>query len=71
MILSTNNPDSSSDADAWRRTLDVDRIDVYNFHGINWSSFENSITRPGGALEAARKAQAEGLFTCLSFSFHD
>ena len=78
VTLSTKNPDSSADADTWRRTLDkqiekldVERIDVYNFHGINWSSFENSITRPGGALEGARKAQGEGLFTYLSFSFHD
>jgi len=78
VIVSTKNPDSSAPADKWRgildeqmKKLDVDRIDVYHFHGINWSSFENEITRPGGALEAARKAQDEGLFTHLSFSFHD
>ena len=78
VTVSTKNPDSSAPADKWRgildeqmKKLDVDRIDVYHFHGINWSSFENEITRPGGALEAARKAQDEGLFTHLSFSFHD
>lgn len=78
VIVSTKNPDSSAPGEAWRkildeqiRKLDVDHIDIYNFHGINWSSFENEISRPGGALEAARKAQAEGLFTHLSFSFHD
>ena len=78
VIVSTKNPDSSVPGDAWRkilddqvRKLDVDRIDVYNFHGINWELFENEISRPGGALEAARKAQDEGLFTYLSFSFHD
>ncbi|MCJ7749880.1 MAG: aldo/keto reductase [Armatimonadetes bacterium] len=78
VTLSTKNPDSSAPADKWReildeqmKKLDVDRIDVYHFHGINWWSFENEITKPGGALEAARKAQDEGLFTHLSFSFHD
>lgn len=78
VIVSTKNPDSSADADAWRKILDkqlakldLDRLDVYNFHGINWESFENEISRPGGALEGARKAQEEGLFTYLSFSFHD
>jgi len=78
VTLSTKNPDSSALADDWRKILDeqlkkldVDRIDVYNFHGINWVSFENEISRPGGSLEAARKAQDEGLFTYLSFSFHD
>ncbi|MCJ7822994.1 MAG: aldo/keto reductase, partial [Armatimonadetes bacterium] len=78
VILSTKNPNSSAPADEWRKILDeqltkldVDRIDVYHFHGINWASFENEMTRPGGCLEAARKAQDEGLFTHLSFSFHD
>jgi len=78
VTLSTKNPNSSAPADEWRKILDeqlgkldVDHIDVYNFHGINWASFESEIPRPGGALEAARKAQDEGLFTYLSFSFHD
>ncbi len=53
------------------RKLDVERIDVYHFHGIGWEVFENNIVKPGGPLEAARKAQEEGLFTYLSFSFHD
>jgi len=78
VIVSTKNPDSSADADKWRsvldeqmKKLDVDRIDVYNFHGIGWNVFENEMTRPNGCLKAARKAQDEGLFTYLSFSFHD
>jgi predicted aldo/keto reductase-like oxidoreductase len=78
VTVSTKNPDSSADADAWRKILDeqlkkldVDRIDVYHFHGINWKVFEEKMTRPNGCLKAARKAQDEGLFTYLSFSFHD
>jgi len=78
VIVSTKNPDSSAPGDKWReildeqmKKLDVDRIDVYHFHGINWWSFENEMTRPNGCLKAARKAQDEGLFTHLSFSFHD
>jgi hypothetical protein len=78
VIVSTKNPDSSVDGDAWRkvldeqmRKLDVDRLDIYNFHGIGYDHFVKDIARPGGALEAARTAQEEGLFTYLSFSFHD
>ncbi len=78
VTVSTKNPDSSADADKWRSTLDdqlkkldVDRIDVYHFHGINWNVFEEKMTSPNGCLKAARKAQDEGLFTYLSFSFHD
>ena len=78
VIVSTKNPESSAEADKWRsvldeqmKKLDVDRIDVYHFHGINWALFENEMTRPNGCLKAARKAQDEGLFTYLSFSFHD
>ena len=78
VIVSTKNPDSSAEADKWRsvldeqlKKLDVDRIDVYHFHGINWKEFEEKMTRPNGCLKAARKAQDEGLFTYLSFSFHD
>jgi predicted aldo/keto reductase-like oxidoreductase len=78
VTVSTKNPDSSADADKWRTVLDeqltkldVDRIDVYHFHGINWKVFEEKMTRPDGCLKAARRAQDEGLFTYLSFSFHD
>jgi predicted aldo/keto reductase-like oxidoreductase len=78
VTLSTKNPDSSAEADKWRTVLDeqltkldVDRIDVYHFHGINWKVFEEKMTRPEGCLKAARKAQDEGLFTYLSFSFRD
>jgi uncharacterized protein len=78
IILSTKNPDSSVDGDAWRKVLDeqltkldVDHLDIYNFHGIGYDHFVKDIARPGGALEAARKAQSEGLFKYLSFSFHD
>ncbi len=78
IIVSTKNPDSSVDGDVWRkvldeqlRKLDLDRLDIYTFHGIGYEHFVKDIARPGGALEAARKAQAEGLFTYLSCSFHD
>jgi predicted aldo/keto reductase-like oxidoreductase len=70
VTLSTKNPDSSAKADKWRKTLDeqmekldVDRIDVYHFHGINWATFENHMSKPGGAMEAARKAQESSSWT--------
>ena len=78
VYLSTKNPHSDRPADEWRATLDkqlkkldVDYLDVYHMHGIGWELFEQHICRPGGALEGARKAQSEGLFRHLAFSFHD
>jgi len=78
VIVSTKNPDGSVDGDTWRKVLDeqikkldVEKIDVYHFHGIGWDEFQNEIMKKGGPMEAARKAQEEGLFTYLSFSFHD
>jgi len=42
-----------------------------HFHGLNWSEYEQVISKPGMALEAARQAQAEGLVRYLCFSSHD
>jgi len=50
--------------------LDLDCIDVYHMHSMDWETFleENA---PDGALEGARKAKEEGLVKHLGFSFHD
>jgi predicted aldo/keto reductase-like oxidoreductase len=62
----------------WRRQLeeqlgrfDMDYIDLILFHGLNWASFEEHVSKPGYALEAARRAQAEGLVRHVGFSSHD
>jgi uncharacterized protein len=76
--LSTKNWKSDQPADIWREQLDeqlkklaVDYIDVYHMHGIGWQVFEEHISKPGKALEAALQAKAEGLIRHIAFSFHD
>jgi len=78
VILSTKNPVWEPDGDKWRsvleqqlKKLDVDRIDVYHFHGINWKAWCETFTAPGGPLGASRRAQEEGLIRFRAFSFHD
>ena len=67
-----------SEAVEWRRKLDeslkrfdTPYIDFLLFHGCTWNAFTDHITKPGRALEEARKAQAEGLIKHLCFSSHD
>ncbi|MFB3882950.1 MAG: aldo/keto reductase [Armatimonadota bacterium] len=50
--------------------LDIDYLDVYHMHSLNWDSAQR-VLAPGGAIEAARKAKEEGLVKHLGFSFHD
>jgi predicted aldo/keto reductase-like oxidoreductase len=76
--VSTKNPLSDRPADQWRACLekqlaklDVDALDVYHCHGINWKVWEDHLSRPGMGIEAALKAKEEGLFRHFAFSFHD
>ncbi len=62
----------------WRRQLeeqlgrfDMEYIDLILFHGLRWDAFEEHVSKPGYALEAARRAQAEGLVRHVGFSSHD
>jgi predicted aldo/keto reductase-like oxidoreductase len=50
--------------------LDLDYLDVYHMHSVDWESAQK-VLEPGGAVEGARQAQAEGLIKHLAFSFHD
>jgi uncharacterized protein len=65
------------DGDGIRRELEAslkalrtDHIDFYFFHGVNTLAEMDTITGPGGALEAMLKAQDEGLISGLGFSSH-
>jgi uncharacterized protein len=67
-----------AEAGAWRakletclKRLDSPYIDFILFHGLRWSEFESVVSKPGMALEAARKAQSEGLVKHICFSSHD
>ena len=53
------------------RRLDSDYIDLLLFHGLTLDAFRNHVSKPNYALEAARKAQSEGLIRHLGFSSHD
>jgi predicted aldo/keto reductase-like oxidoreductase len=81
LYLATKIPVHSpedSDGATWRAKLetclkrfDTPYIDFIHFHGLRWAEFEQVVSKPGMALEAARKAQAEGLVRHISFSSHD
>ena len=53
------------------RRFDTPYIDFALFHGLRWQGFEDWVSRPGMALQAARQAQAEGLIRHIGFSTHD
>lgn len=50
--------------------LDIDCIDIYHMHGMDWETFQK-VNAKGAAMQAARKAKEEGLVKHLAFSFHD
>lgn len=75
--IPVHDPEECTEA-AWRTKLetclsrfDTPYIDFIHFHGLRWSEFEQVISKPGMALEAAKKAQAEGLVRHICFSSHD
>ncbi len=78
VVLSTKNPIHEPDAAKWRsrldeqlKKLDVDCIDVYHYHGMNWKDWTENMDIPGGPATEMRKAQDEGLVKHRAFSFHD
>lgn len=81
LYLATKIPTNEfegSDPDEWKRKLDecltrfdTPYIDFMLFHGCNYNAFMEHISKPGRALDVARKAQAEGLIRHLCFSSHD
>ena len=69
--------EENAGAASWRERLGLSlkrldtHIDYVLFHGLRWEVFEKYVSRPGMALEVARKAQAEGLVKHIGFSSHD
>jgi uncharacterized protein len=53
------------------KRFDTPYIDFLFMHNMSWAAFNQVVSKPGMALEAARKAQAQGLFRHLCFSSHD
>jgi predicted aldo/keto reductase-like oxidoreductase len=52
------------------KKLDVNYIDFYHFHSLNWQSFQDKVLK-FKLIEEAIKAREEGLIKHISFSFHD
>jgi uncharacterized protein len=52
------------------KRFDTPYIDFLHIHGLRWASYQYA-SRPGWALDIARKAQAEGLVRHVVFSSHD
>jgi len=81
LYLATKIPvDSAETAEpnVWRGKLeeslkrfDTPYIDFVLFHGLRWQVFEDFVSKPGKALDEARKAQSEGLIRHICFSSHD
>jgi uncharacterized protein len=78
VTLSTKNHYRGKDKGAWRknledslRLLDVDYIDIYNFHGVNWADWEKYVDGPDGILSWMHEARDEGLVRHICASFHD
>ena len=79
VVVSTKNPhyNKADDRPWWKnledslKRLDVDAIDIYNFHGLSWRGFEEHVAGPGGMLEWMQKARDQGLIRHICFSFHD
>ena len=75
--IPVHEPENATEA-VWRGKLetqlkrfDTPYIDFIHFHGLRWNEFEQVVSKPGMALAAARKAQAEGLVRYVCFSSHD
>jgi len=78
-VISTKYPpwDRSLTADDCRQVieqslsrLEVDVIDIYHMHSLDWQTAQKVLAK-GGAVDGARKAKEEGLVKHLGFSFHD
>ena len=76
IVIFTKNPYYKEDENDWWKNLtdslellDVECIDIYNHHGINWKQYtENVEPRVGTWM---RKALDQGLIKHIRCSFHD
>ena len=60
-----------ADIDTARRDLAVDRIDLYQLHGVSSPEAWEKIRAPGGALEALLEARDNGWVDHLGFTSHN
>ena len=77
IYLSTKNGTEDGTYDSWNMWLErslnaiqTDYIDFYLFWGLSWEYWQK-IDKPGGLVDAMRKAKDEGIVRHISFSTHD
>jgi len=79
VIVSTKNHHyDKSDKAAWWRNLEnslerlqVDYLDVYNHHGLNWKAFTENVDGADGFYKEMQKARDQKMIRHICFSFHD
>jgi len=52
------------------KRLDVDYIDLYQFHGISDFASLDKVLAPGGAMDVVVKAQSRGIVRHIGISSH-
>ena len=52
------------------RNLQTDKIDVYQLHSVSDGDTYKKVMAPGGALEGAKKAKAQGKIDHIGISIH-
>ncbi len=62
--------DLTSELEASLRELQTDHIDLYQLHSVSDLQRWQRVTAPGGALQAAKKAQQQGKVLHLGISIH-
>ena len=78
VYISTKNDAEDCAYDNWMiwlerslRELQTDYIDFYLFWGLTLEKWQTKIDKPGGLIDAMRKAKDEGIIRHISFSTHD
>lgn len=78
VTLSTKNNYKGNDPVEWRavldqslRRLDVDLIDIYNFHGLRLETFREWEALDHSPIDEMMRAKEEGLIEHIGFSCHD
>ena len=78
VFISTKNGAEEGTYDCWMKWLErsltelqTDYIDFYLFWGLSLEQWQTQINKPGGLLDAMRKAKDEGVVKHISFSTHD
>jgi len=78
IVVSTKNPYKENDPEAWRALLDqslsrldVDHLDIYNFHGFKLEVYQRWKGLEHSPLDEMKEAKKVGLVKHIGLSCHD